>query len=240
MSELHTTPTHQHTAGSARSTFDGNPRSGRSTFDGKSFDNSSTNASLDLSGKVSRKSSPGGRVSFNADLASNGAGADSEANGNDGPGSDDEEEGGAIMLQLSRASSSPFLLSHNLTDTDVVTLLKHLQTNDFNAWACSSDRTKDDFKSFVHLARSLGKAGVLGDDSPLSSYAQITFWQVRGRIMYKLRLKPQLRRISSEFCSSCAPHHNVTHRPTPNLYLWASPPCCRISRGTSLVCSGTC
>ena len=69
------------------------------------------------------------------------------------------------------------MFKETLTDTDVENLIVHMQPHDFKAWVTSPDRTDADFANLVKLARALGKAGVLEDDSPLSQFSINTFWQ---------------------------------------------------------------
>jgi len=69
------------------------------------------------------------------------------------------------------------MFKETLTDTDVENLIVHMQPHDFKAWVISPDRTDADFANLVKLARALGKAGVLEDDSPLSQFSINTFWQ---------------------------------------------------------------
>ena len=69
------------------------------------------------------------------------------------------------------------MFKETLTDTDVENLIVHMQPHDFKAWVTSPDRTDVDFANLVKLARALGKAGVLEDDSPLSQFSINTFWQ---------------------------------------------------------------
>ena len=69
------------------------------------------------------------------------------------------------------------MLHHTLTDSDVETLITHLEPHGFNAWVTSSKRTEADFDNLIQLARSVGTSRVLENDSPLSEYAYHTFWQ---------------------------------------------------------------
>ena len=69
------------------------------------------------------------------------------------------------------------MTSQTLHDVDVQNLIEHLQPHDFNAWVTSSGRKPKDYANLIQLARALGKAGVLEDDSPLSEFSKYTFWQ---------------------------------------------------------------
>ena len=129
------------------------------------------------------------------------------------------------------------MFKETLTDTDVENLIVHMQPHDFKAWVTSPDRTDVDFANLVKLARALGKAGVLEDDSPLSQFSINTFWQdmattfprMIGYVMLlptieeRKRVRDSLQGLEVSTGPPCSPiphyptlSYIIPHYPTPN------------------------